>query len=42
MGDFFRGLFGVFQWAIAIVSVAATLALFGWIVAMVVRKDKPE
>ena len=29
-------------WTIAIASVAGTLALFAWIIAMIVRKDKPK
>jgi hypothetical protein len=33
---------GILQWAIAIASVAGTLALLGWIFMMVVRKDKPK
>jgi hypothetical protein len=33
---------GVFQWSIAIVSVAGTLALFGWIMKMIVKKDKRD
>jgi hypothetical protein len=32
---------GLLQWTIAIVSVAGTLALFGWIIRMVIKKDKP-
>ena len=33
---------GVLQWTIAIVSVIATLALITWILAMILRKDKPK
>jgi len=33
---------GVIQWSIAIVSVAGTLALFGWILKMIVKKDKRD
>ena len=33
---------GLLQWTIAILAVVGTLALLGWIVIMVVRKDKPE
>jgi hypothetical protein len=40
-----RGIFtivlGLLQWTIAILSVAGTLALFGWIIRMVIKKDKP-
>ena len=32
---------GLLQWTVAIVSVAGTLALFGWIIRMVIKKDKP-
>ena len=31
---------GVVQWSIAIVSIAGTLALFGWILKMILKKDK--
>jgi hypothetical protein len=41
-GDFFQSLFGVLQWTIAILSVAGTLALFSWIVMMILRKDKAK
>jgi hypothetical protein len=41
-GDFFQALTGVLQWTIAIVSVAGTLALFGWILTMIVKKDKAK
>ena len=34
--------FGLLQWTIAILAVVGTLALLGWIVMMVVKKDKPE
>lgn len=33
---------GILQWTIAIVSVAGTLALVGWIIRMIVKKDKPD
>lgn len=33
---------GVVQWTIAIVSVAGTLALIGWILTMVFKKDKAK
>lgn len=39
-GEFFRAAVGVVQWAIAIVSVAGTLALIGWIMMMILKKDK--
>ena len=38
----FNILLGLLQWTIAILSVAGTLALIGWIVRMVVKKDKPQ
>jgi hypothetical protein len=41
-GDFLQAFLGVIQWTIAIVSVAGTLALFGWIFTMVVKKDKAK
>ena len=40
--DFLRSLLGVIQWTVAIVSVAATLALFSWILMMILRKDKAK
>ena len=40
--DFFQALFGVLQWTIAIISVGATLALFGWIFMMIFKKDKAK
>jgi len=33
---------GVFQWTIAIISVAGTLALIGWIFTMIFKKDKAK
>jgi hypothetical protein len=33
-------LLGILQWTIAILSVAGTLALFGWIAAMFFKKDR--
>ena len=33
---------GILQWSIAIVSVAGTLALVGWIIKMILKKDKPD
>jgi hypothetical protein len=33
-------LVGILQWTVAILSVAGTLALFGWIAAMFFRKDR--
>jgi hypothetical protein len=41
-GGFFFSLLGVLQWIIAALAVAGTLALFGWILLMLVRKDKPR
>lgn len=40
MSAFLRSLLGVLQWTLAIGSVAGTLALFTWIIVMVVRKDR--
>jgi hypothetical protein len=37
-----KSLLGVLQWIIAILSVTGTLALFTWLVAMIVRKDGPK
>jgi hypothetical protein len=39
---FFTSLLGVLQWTIAVLAVAGTLGLFGWIVMMIVRKDKAK
>jgi hypothetical protein len=33
---------GLLRWTLAIVSVVATLALFGWILKMILKKDKPD
>jgi hypothetical protein len=33
---------GLVRWTIAIVSIAGTLALFGWIFKMFFKKDKPN
>lgn len=33
-------LIGVLQWTIAIISVAGTVALVGWIAVMFIKKDK--
>jgi hypothetical protein len=41
-GDLVQTVMGVLQWTIAILAVAGTLALFGWILTMVVRKDKAQ
>jgi len=41
-GDVFQTLVGVLQWTIAILAGGGTLALFGWILTMVVRKDKAQ
>jgi hypothetical protein len=35
-----RSVLGVIQWTLAIGSVVATLALFTWIIVMLVKKDK--
>jgi hypothetical protein len=41
-GDLVQALLGILQWTIAILSVAGTLALAGWILTMFFRKDKAE
>ena len=41
-GGIFRSVLGILQWTIAIVSVAGTLALFGWMIMMIFRKDKAK
>lgn len=33
---------GLVRWTVAIASVAATLALFGWILKMVLKKDNRD
>ena len=33
---------GLLQWTIAIAAVAGTIALIGWIVMMIVKKDKAK
>jgi hypothetical protein len=33
---------GIIQWTIAIASVVGTLALLGWILKMIVTKDKRD
>ncbi|HEY2379914.1 MAG TPA: hypothetical protein VGK48_01915 [Terriglobia bacterium] len=38
----FAIVIGIVEWAIAIVSVAGTLVLCGWMVRMIVKKDKPD
>jgi hypothetical protein len=38
----FTVVLGLLQWGIAIVAVAGTLALFTWIVKMIVKKDKRD
>jgi hypothetical protein len=35
-----RSVLGVIQWTLAIGSVVATLALFTWIIVILVKKDK--
>ena len=41
-GQIFNIGLGVLQWSIAIVSVIGTLALVGWMIKMVVTKDKAK
>lgn len=33
---------GLLEWTVAIVSVVGTLALVGWLLKMIVQKDKPD
>ena len=40
--NFLASLFGLLQWTIGIVSVAATLALFTWILLMIFKKDRAK
>ena len=40
--NFLGSLFGLLQWVVGIVSVAATLALFSWIAFMILKKDKAK
>jgi hypothetical protein len=40
--NFFGAFLGVVQWTIAIISVAGTLALFTWILKMILKKDKAQ
>jgi hypothetical protein len=40
--DFLQSAVGVVQWTVAIVSVAGTLALVGWILSMILKKDKAK
>jgi len=35
-------ILGIVQWTIVIVAVSGTLALFAWILTMIIRKDKPK
>jgi hypothetical protein len=42
MSNFFGALLGLVQWTIAIISVAGTLALFAWILKMILKKDKAQ
>jgi hypothetical protein len=37
-----RIIVGVVQWTLAIGSVLATLALFTWILVMILKKDRPR
>ena len=39
-GEIGRIALGMLQWSIAILSVIGTLALIGWMVMLMVRKDK--
>ena len=38
--DYLRIAIGAVQWTIAIAAVLGTLALFTWVVVMVVKKDR--
>jgi hypothetical protein len=35
-------LLGIFQWALAILSVGGTIALISWIAMMFFKKDQPK
>jgi hypothetical protein len=39
-GSYFWIAVGVVQWTVAIAAVIGTLALFTWVVVMVVKKDR--
>jgi hypothetical protein len=41
-GQIFSVALGLLQWTIAIISVFGTLLLFGWILKMIVKKDKRD
>jgi hypothetical protein len=40
LGTIYGLAIGLLQWTIAIAAVVGTLALFTWIVVMVVKKDR--
>jgi hypothetical protein len=42
MKEVFTIAVGIVRWTIAIVSVAGTVALAGWILKMIFTKDKPD
>jgi hypothetical protein len=42
LSDLFTIILGILRWTLAIASVAATLALFGWILKMILKKDKRD
>jgi hypothetical protein len=39
---FFQLVLGILQWTLAILSVAATVALFSWILLLISKKDKAK
>ena len=41
-GQIFSIALGLVEWSIAIVSVFGTLFLFGWILKMILKKDKRD
>ena len=40
--DILDNLLLLIPWTIAIASVTGTIALFTWIIMMIVKKDKPK
>ncbi len=38
--NFFQSAIGVAQWTLAIAAVLGTVALFAWIMIMIVKRDK--
>ena len=38
--NFFRSALGVVQWTVAVAAILGTIALFAWIMMMIVKRDK--